>query len=1641
MTIASTESLLLNTPSDTDVKPPVSTRTQLLPIEELSWQDFEKLCYRLVRLESSVEFCEQYGVAGSMQQGIDIFARSTNSNKYQVFQCKNESSFGPAKIKKAIESFQSGSWYSKSEVFFLCTRESLRSTTGRTDEFERQALSLREDGIVLIAWDQEELSSKLKDLPELVDDFFGRAWVKAFCGDEVAGRLGDRLDHHEMKRLRLSLRSLYSRIFNIHDKGIPLPDHLPLEKRYVQPDIEETQTRDVTNYAGQNRTWTSDDSSSAEVTEQLQGRNQTLFSSLKRSFVQRTPIQHWVVRGNRSLIFGDPGSGKSTFLRYLAIDILGEEPELQHLANRWGLFIPVWIPFSLWTKVVEEGPTADRSVRGVITSFLKSWDGEGILPLIAKALHDRRLLLLVDGLDENSSAESASIALNHLQAFVEKSNSMVIATSRVHGFEKLGMKLSGWQQARIADFSQAQQVQLANIWFLSSSRHLHPSMQEDMRNADVERQSTMFSAELSRANDLKELSGNPLLLCLLISFHIANIRLPVSRFAAYEALTTYLLSAHPEKRRIAADTPLSRNSLSEENLKKALAYLANYIQENHKEGLIHEERAKEVISEFLTNEELGFGMSRFQANELAVLIISDAENNLGIVVKKSQENVGFFHKTMLEYLVSFHLARMPMDYQLQALRIHASDPAWREIVLGLLQVTSRPADVKEMIETIQSLKIPHPEGLGIEILLAEAAFSNFNGPTSLAKDLAKKSFTAIEQGTWASHREQLLKHVLDGLRSPMLAQLVEDKIRNWFPNRSGWALPRVIAGISSWKPSDDVLETLFGCINAEEYREKKAASSALATIYAGNEIIGERLVQLADYSDDPFSVLAALGGLIEGWIDHARLPDLLKRCSKSPLASFKVRGIQGKIELGIHTGKDLRSLMALSTREIGYFEEKEDIPSLLVKGWPRHPEVKQVCLQAAERHGSDVGMERDIALSVLFSGYPMDEDVAKFIASELSNEPHPFLMLLNPYSAYELIALHFRDHAVVVAAFDLWLVKAKFMPMQAYYASKVGRTQIFKSYLLEELFGHWPHWAARGLLECWGINDPEVRVAFNKVIESGPRDISTIGFLLPLVISDKVECRELLLNTLCHSECQRHDFVLTGLSSMGVCSDDSDVVNLALDLLQKGVISGFAEDAFRSCLIEHYHFFPQVKLLAEKMLEKRDGDYAACARAYGDEQNIRNRILEIITPLPTPLRQVISRYLSERVVDRNFALSMLQLYDHETDRQVKLQSAIGYFQLLKSSWDDCTPALDLLREGIVCGGSDNEERRQAAFCGFSILNQLPLMDSIIPVYGNKDEPIEIPCLYGLGANVPYVKFLLQNWAKLKDYFGPTFYKRVLGRQSDYYLWSNLAPFVDEYPEPRSEALAFFSEFAECRGNSDVLNFLSRTMPKSTLLLDYCLNTLGRRVRYLEETKSDPNLQINHRDQLVAAEVLSDNFGGDSSVLQLILAKDSSLGLDERILCLSEGWADSEEWQQCIVEVFAKRVPLWESNWFRIYASENKKVEFYRYFLRLIKRWSKAPRASFHESLERPLTRFLQSNNDVVEYLSQRLPRIHNPSVRVSVAQAIHKAKGLTPPLRAWAQIEVARQTSGTGVDMGYSIMSGQIMPITHVINEITAQSS
>ena len=82
-------SWMLLPPTVEGIPQPVETRPQLLPVDHLAWENFERLCLRLLEIDmeavnleeadnagdSTAPYLGLYGDSGQAQFGIDVYAR------------------------------------------------------------------------------------------------------------------------------------------------------------------------------------------------------------------------------------------------------------------------------------------------------------------------------------------------------------------------------------------------------------------------------------------------------------------------------------------------------------------------------------------------------------------------------------------------------------------------------------------------------------------------------------------------------------------------------------------------------------------------------------------------------------------------------------------------------------------------------------------------------------------------------------------------------------------------------------------------------------------------------------------------------------------------------------------------------------------------------------------------------------------------------------------------------------------------------------------------------------------------------------------------------------------------------------------------------------------------------------------------------------------------------------------------------------------------------------------------------------------------------------------------------------------------------------------------------------------------------
>ena len=231
---------LLELPESVVEAPPLETRIPQLPFDQLSWQNFERVVFRLVHKNSDVEYCAPYGRSGQAQDGIDVYARLSGGN-HACWQARNRKDVNASDIEKAVDDFLMGRWAATAKRFVLCVRASL-ADTALQNTIEAQAARLREESIVFEGVDGTQLSEKLRSHPEIIDDFFGRSWLVAFAGEDVAATLKRPLEVKRVIALRSRLADIYHARSRQFDPGLNVDpgrrDTRDIRKRFVVPDVD-----------------------------------------------------------------------------------------------------------------------------------------------------------------------------------------------------------------------------------------------------------------------------------------------------------------------------------------------------------------------------------------------------------------------------------------------------------------------------------------------------------------------------------------------------------------------------------------------------------------------------------------------------------------------------------------------------------------------------------------------------------------------------------------------------------------------------------------------------------------------------------------------------------------------------------------------------------------------------------------------------------------------------------------------------------------------------------------------------------------------------------------------------------------------------------------------------------------------------------------------------------------------------------------------------------------------------------------------------------------------------------------------------------------------------------------------------------
>ncbi|MFZ1402318.1 MAG: NACHT domain-containing protein, partial [Anaerolineae bacterium] len=164
------------------------------------------------------------------------------------------------------------------------------------------------------------------------------------------------------------------------------------------------------------------------------------------------------------IILGDPGAGKTTFLKYLAVALAAGQAEALGLTG----YVPLLLPLSAYANAL--ATREDLSLKQFIPDYYRSQDVElPLAPVFHQALTEGHALVLLDGLDEVRSVAQRHQVLQRVLsfcAFYRARGNKFVLTSRVVGYHEVRSTatIEGLIECTLWDFDDEEIEQFVDKW-------------------------------------------------------------------------------------------------------------------------------------------------------------------------------------------------------------------------------------------------------------------------------------------------------------------------------------------------------------------------------------------------------------------------------------------------------------------------------------------------------------------------------------------------------------------------------------------------------------------------------------------------------------------------------------------------------------------------------------------------------------------------------------------------------------------------------------------------------------------------------------------------------------------------------------------------------------------------------------------------------------------------------------------------------------------------------------------------------------------------------------------------------------------------------------------------------------------------
>ena len=369
---------------------------------------------------------------------------------------------------------------------------------------------------------------------------------------------------------------------------------------------------------------------------------------LRTAYVSQSPkpvLEVIAAAGNRLLVLtGEPGSGKTTLMRYLLTGII-ESP----LDRKTGEPLP-------WTDAFKDAFPLLIEIRDFYAlrrsdecdSFLEYIDYIGKTDqwfLDQHAVHgyleNGQSLVMFDGLDEIFETADRRRVIQEIAGFAQRyPRARIIVTSRPIGYKEQVLRESGFAHFGIQDLDDEQIETFIRGWFTLT-------FPQQRQQADQRIKRVLGSVRQSKS--IRLLAGNPMLLTIM-ALLAREEELPRERAKFYEKAVEVLCHHWDANRNLELSEDRYLNADDKKALLRRIAMRMQSGEAGLKGNFIQEDDLEQEIQDFLIDEHWQTDVA--EAKKASRRMIRQLRERNYILCLRGPHLYGFVHPTFLEFLTA-----------------------------------------------------------------------------------------------------------------------------------------------------------------------------------------------------------------------------------------------------------------------------------------------------------------------------------------------------------------------------------------------------------------------------------------------------------------------------------------------------------------------------------------------------------------------------------------------------------------------------------------------------------------------------------------------------------------------------------------------------------------------------------------------------------------------------------------------------------------------------------------------------------------------------------------------------------------------------------------------------------------------------